>query len=283
MSEQGFGVMIWLLVFTIAIFALTAVIALPELKHLWASDDLCHLRAQEHRPERFADEEKSVTRQIEHACAYAARKGWTVAEGTSTWTTASPGLSSPTRPGFLRLMNALKPRPPFEVLIMSEESRLGREQIETAYALKQIITAGVRVWLYLDDRERTLDSPIEKLMMSVAAFADEVEREKARQRTRGRDAQKARARHVTGGKVYGYRNEPVLGADGGRQHVVRVVDPDQAAVVERIFRALRGGPGHHPDRQDAERRRVRPPRPGPRAGLPRPSGRSCSGDSTSAR
>ena len=26
------------------------------------------------------DEEKSVTRQIEHATAYAARKGWTVAE-----------------------------------------------------------------------------------------------------------------------------------------------------------------------------------------------------------
>jgi hypothetical protein len=31
---------------------------------------------------------------------------------------------------------------------MSEESRLGREQIETAYALKQIITAGVRVFYY---------------------------------------------------------------------------------------------------------------------------------------
>jgi hypothetical protein len=29
---------------------------------------------------------------------------------------------------------------------MSEESRLGREQIETAYALKQIIQAGVRVF-----------------------------------------------------------------------------------------------------------------------------------------
>ena len=46
------------------------------------------------------------------------------------------------RPGFLRLLNALKPKPPFQVLIMSEESRLGREQIETAYALKQIMDAG---------------------------------------------------------------------------------------------------------------------------------------------
>ena len=36
-------------------------------------------------------------------------------------------------------MNALKPRPPFQVLVMSEESRLGREAIETAYALKQLV------------------------------------------------------------------------------------------------------------------------------------------------
>jgi len=42
-------------------------------------------------------------------------------------------------------------------LIMSEESRLGREAIETAYALKQLVTGGVRVFFYLEDRERTLD------------------------------------------------------------------------------------------------------------------------------
>ena len=35
-------------------------------------------------------------------------------------------------------MNALKPRAPFQVLMMAEESRLGRESIETAYALKQL-------------------------------------------------------------------------------------------------------------------------------------------------
>lgn len=71
------------------------------------------------------------------------------------------------RPGFLRLINALKPRPSFQVLIMSEESRLGREAIETAYALKQLVTAGVRVSFYLEDRERTLDSPTDKIMLSL--------------------------------------------------------------------------------------------------------------------
>ena len=77
-------------------------------------------------------------------------------------------------------MNALKPRPPFQVLIMSEESRLGREQIETAYALKQIMDAGVRVFFYLEDRERTLDNAMDKVMLSLTNFAAEMERKKAR-------------------------------------------------------------------------------------------------------
>ena len=39
---------------------------------------------------------------------------------------------------------------------MSEESRLGRESIEVAYALKAFVQAGVRVFLYLEDRERAV-------------------------------------------------------------------------------------------------------------------------------
>jgi DNA invertase Pin-like site-specific DNA recombinase len=92
---------------------------------------------------------------------------------------AVSGAEFATRPGFVRLMAALKPRPPFQALVRAEESRLGREQIEVAYALKQFAQAGVRVWLYLEDRERTLNSPTDKLLMSVTAFADELEREKA--------------------------------------------------------------------------------------------------------
>jgi site-specific DNA recombinase len=129
------------------------------------------------------DEDKSVTRQIEHAKAYAKKKGWAVAEDHVYVDDGISGAEFVKRPGFLRLMNALKPKPPFQVLIMSEESRLGREQIETAYALKQIITAGVRIFYYLEDRERVLESPTDKLLLSVTAFADEMEREKARQRT----------------------------------------------------------------------------------------------------
>src|SRR5207245_1259705 len=120
------------------------------------------------------DEAKSVTRQVEHARAYAARKGWTVAEEHIYADDGISGAEFVKRPGFLRLMNALKPRPPFQALVMSEESRLGREQIETAYALKQIVTAGVRVFFYLEDRERTLDNAMDKVMLSLANFAAEL-------------------------------------------------------------------------------------------------------------
>lgn len=86
-----------------------------------------------------SDEEKSVARQTEHAKAYAAKHGWIVHDAHVYIDDGISGAEFLKRPGFIRLMNALKPHPPFQVLIMSEESRLGREQIETSYALKQII------------------------------------------------------------------------------------------------------------------------------------------------
>jgi DNA invertase Pin-like site-specific DNA recombinase len=75
----------------------------------------------------IVDEQRSVARQIEHARAYAKRKGWTVADENVYCGDGISGAEFSNRPGFVRLMNALKPRPPFQVLIMSEESRLGRE------------------------------------------------------------------------------------------------------------------------------------------------------------
>ena len=72
-----------------------------------------------------ADAQKSVTRQIEHATEYAVGKGWTVATEYIFSDDGISGAEFTNRPGFLRLMNALKPTPRFDVLIMSEESRLG--------------------------------------------------------------------------------------------------------------------------------------------------------------
>ena len=98
--------------------------------------------------------------------------------------------------------------------------------------------AGVRVFYYLDDRERTLDSPTDKIMHSLTAFADELEREKARQRTYDAMRRKAEAGQVTGGRVFGYDNVRVAGAG-----VRREINETEAAVVRRIFELCVHGHG----------------------------------------
>jgi site-specific DNA recombinase len=190
-----------------------------------------------------ADEQKSVARQIDHARQYAARKGWVVDDASIFVDDGVSGAEFANRAGYVRLMNALKPTPTFQILIMSEESRLGRESIETAYALKQLVQANVRVFFYLEDRERTLDSPTDKIMLSLTTFADELEREKARQRTYDAMIRKARAGHVTGGRVFGYDNVEIVGADGRRSHVVRRINEVEAAIVRRIFELSAAGAG----------------------------------------
>jgi site-specific DNA recombinase len=140
-------------------------------------------------------------------------------------------------------MNALKPRPPFHALVMSEESRLGREQIHTAFALQQITDAGVRVFYYLTDQERKLDTAMEKIMGALAGFASEMEREKTSQRVHDALRKKAAALQVTGCKVYGYENVEVCGPDGDLIHVIRRINREEAAVVRRLFERYVAGEG----------------------------------------
>ena len=180
----------------------------------------------------------SVTRQIEHARAYADRKGWTVADDQIYLDDRISGAEFEKRPGYMRLLNALKPRAPFEVLIVSELSRLGREQLETGYLLKQLSQAGVRVYSHLEDREVLLDTPTDKFLMSAVSFAAEIERDKARQRTYDAMVRKAKAGHVTGGVVFGYDN---VRLEGGP--VVRRINEAEAEVVREIFALYASGVG----------------------------------------
>jgi site-specific DNA recombinase len=216
--------------------------------------------ARKSTDQNVVDEQKSVARQIEHAKAYATRKGWAVADDYVYSDDGISGAEFKKRPGFLRLLNALSPRPPFQVLIMSEESRLGREAIETGYVLKQIMDAGVRVYFYLEDRERTLDTAMDKVMLSLTNFAAEMEREKARQRTYDAMLRKARALHVTGGKVYGYTNVDVLDGAGQRVHITRRINADEAAVVRRIFEMYALGVGTTTIGKTLNAEHVKPPR-----------------------
>ncbi len=214
-----------------------------------------------------SEDDKSVTRQVEHAKAYALRKGWTVLDAHVYVDDGISGAEFIKRPGFLRLMNALRPRPPFQCLVMSEESRLGREQIETAWAIKQIIDAGVRLFCYLEDKEPTLDTALAKFLLSATNFAAEMEREKASQRTHDALRRKAEAGHVTGGRVYGYDNVAVFAETPGpastrqRLYVTRTINPAQAAVVQRIFALCAAGLGFTRIAKALNGEHIPPPRP----------------------
>jgi len=92
-------------------------------------------------------------------------------------------------------------------------------------------------------QEVRLDSPIDKLLMSVSNFAAELERAKASQRRRDALQVKAQRGYVVGGVMFGYRNVPVLGDGGQRSHVVREIREDEAATVRRIFTMVGAGTG----------------------------------------
>jgi len=214
------------------------------------------------------DAERSVAHQVEQGNAYAARHGWVVDERYIFVDDGISGAEFVKRPGLIRLLGLLTPHAPFQHLIMSEESRLGREQIETAYILKRILDAGVRVHFYLDDRERTLDSPMDKMMAGLQHFAAEMERERARQRTYNAMASKARAGHVTGGRVYGYDNVDVFAPDPTaegrpkRLFVSRRINDEQAPVIRRIFTLCADGYGLTRIAKALNEDGIAPPRPG---------------------
>src|SRR5215813_4499065 len=79
-------------------------------------------------------------------------------------------------------------------------------------------------------------------MLQAKAFAAADYRDQVRRKTRDAMFSKAQKGHVAGGRVLGYKNEEVKNGDR-RSHVKRVVDPDQAALVVRIFRMAADGKG----------------------------------------
>src|SRR5262249_19087405 len=85
--------------------------------------------------------------------------------------------------------------------------------------------------------EITLDSALDKFALSALNFVSEMERELSRTRTREAMRSKASRGHVAGGLVYAYRN--VRHAD----HVSRVIEPGEAAIVRRIFADVAAGRG----------------------------------------
>jgi site-specific DNA recombinase len=177
--------------------------------------------------------DKSVARQVDHARRYAAKKGWAVDERFIFIDDGISGAEFEKRPGYLRLLASLgtkRHKAGFQILIMSEESRLGRESAKTTMAFYQIIDAGIDVWFYLDDRKLKLDSAMDKIVLAIKSGTDELAREQSSQRGYDDYLRRARNGYVTGGITFGYDNVRI-----GKGHVVYQINEKEAAVVRKIY------------------------------------------------
>ncbi len=209
----------------------------------------CAIYARKSNEDDATEELRSVARQVERSREYAVRKGWRPQAALVFVDDGISGAEFKRRPGLAKLLNAVEANA-FEVLVMSEPSRLGREQAETTYVLKRISDAGAQVWYYLEDRQAQLDSAVGKFIEAVHAFGSELEREKIRQRTVDGLRKRAQAGYCTGGAVYGYEAVPVYGSGRRDAHGQRIADyvdyrivPEQARVIVGIFRMYAAGWG----------------------------------------
>jgi Resolvase, N terminal domain len=105
----------------------------------WSPTMIAAVYARKSTEQHVADEAKSFTRQLEQAKVFAARQGRTVDEAHVFVDDGISGSEFARRPGLMALLNALKPRAPFDVLLIYDADRLGREQVETAYFMKQLL------------------------------------------------------------------------------------------------------------------------------------------------
>ena len=159
--------------------------------------------------DRNADN-KSMTRQVERARAYAKAQGWSVAEEHVFVDDNMSGADFTKRQALLRMLAHLKQ---FDVIVMSELSRLGREQMMNSKVLADIQTRGVRVFFYLTNEELNYTTAIDKFLLSAVNFAAELEREKASQRSR--DALERKA-------LRGYNSNAIRLGNGKRSQCIDI-------------------------------------------------------------
>jgi DNA invertase Pin-like site-specific DNA recombinase len=75
-------------------------------------------------------------------------------------------------------------KPPFDVLVMSESSRLGRDMTRNAFYIVTLLEAGIEIHYYLTGEQERADTPEQKIVLTLRSYASEVERQKAGQRAR---------------------------------------------------------------------------------------------------
>lgn len=176
--------------------------------------------SDQQRPASIADQQRTCRE-------FAGRHGWNV---VADFADAAMSGASLMRPGLQSLLSAaLKGN--FDVVLAESLDRFSRDQEDTAGLFKRLTFAGVRIVTVSEGEIGHLHIGLKGTMnaMYLHDLAD-----KTRRGLRGRVV----AGRSGGGISYGYRVVRVL---DGQQRGDRQIDPDEAAVVQRIFRAFVAG------------------------------------------
>jgi site-specific DNA recombinase len=185
---------------------------------------------------------ESVERQIQHAQQFITKKGWAI--GPVYYDDAISGVTYAKLKDRARMVTDAAAGK-FQALVVSEQSRLGRDWIESAYTIKKICDSGVRIFAYLRDEEIEVTTDSGKMRIVFTGYASSQESTRTSERTRDGLRKRASAGYVTGGRLYGYKDSKKFNADGQCTHTLRAIDPQQAKVVRRIFTLFADGKGIH--------------------------------------
>lgn len=158
------------------------------------------------------------------------------------------------RPGILALeADARRRPPPWEMVVVMFQDRLGRDPERVALLLATLHTAKVKVFEWPRNAEVPLDT-LGRMYATLRGYMAAHEREMTSARTRAALRQKAERGLVVGGSVYGYRN------DRRQDGVHYVVHEGEASTVREIYQRHIEGESARKIAQRLNRARVPSPR-----------------------
>ena len=182
------------------------------------------------------DEELSVVRQEQNARAFADSQGWQVV-GVYADNVSGQATNRLVQRGRL-MADAADGK--FDVVVVRDADRLSRDDKEVDPVIV-LHGYGVAVWEYMEGRVVNVGNATERLIRNVNRYRGAVYAEDVAKNTRERKFDKARIAGEFGiadGRVLGYQN---IGSAKQRQ---RVIDPEEKALVIRIFEMSAAGLGY---------------------------------------
>jgi site-specific DNA recombinase len=124
----------------------------------------------------------------------------------------------------------------FDVVVVRDQKRIGRDAARVTHALVELDNVGIRVWCY-QERKFAEIGGVDFIVTAANGYAAENERKTNNSNVRRALRERVERGLATGGKHFGYRSVPVDGARPNRNGNVPqrwVIDPEEAAVIVRV-------------------------------------------------